>query len=174
MQSATAVQRAKEPTTTAIQRSSLFERMNEVLDKISQRAFEVFERNGGTPGRELENWLTAEREVLHPLPINITESSDSLEVEAEVPGFNERELEIAVQPNRVTITGMRETAKEEKKGKTIYSECGCNQILRVLDLPVEIDPEKATATLTNGVLQLALPKTATRSRTVRIEPKAAA
>jgi HSP20 family protein len=91
---------------------------------------------------------------------------------AEVPGFNDKELEISVEPRRVTISGKRETNKEEKKGKTFYSETGCDQILRVVDLPVAIETDKVTATLKNGVLEVAMPKAAT-ARSIRIQPKTA-
>jgi len=72
----------------------------------------------------------------------------------------------------VTISGKRRTSKGEKKGKRVYSETGCDQILRVLDLPAEVETDKVTATLKNGVLALTMPKVA-KSRSIRIQAKAA-
>jgi len=170
----TAVQVAKQPTNvTPIAPENLFERANNILNAISRRAYEIFEGNGRSFGRDLEDWFRAERELLHPVHIHVTESGDALEVKAEVPGFTEKELEINVEPRRLVITGKRESKKEEKKGKTLYSESCANQIMRVIDLPADVEAEKATATLKNGVLELNLPKSA-KARTVRIEPKAAA
>ena len=99
---------------------------------------------------------------------------DSLEVKAEVPGFNEKEIEVSVEPRRLTITGKRETEtkKEEKKSKTVYSEFCSNQILRIVDLPASVDAEKTIATLKNGVLQLTMPKVA-KAKTIEIKPRAA-
>jgi HSP20 family molecular chaperone IbpA len=71
----------------------------------------------------------------------------------------------------VTITGKRETSKE-KKGKTVYSETGCDQILCVVDLHAVVETDKVTARLKNGVLALTMPKLA-KSRSIRIQPKAA-
>jgi len=71
----------------------------------------------------------------------------------------------------VTISGKRETSKE-KKGKSVYSETGCDQILHVVHLPAEVETDKVTATLKNGVLALTMPKVA-KSRSVRIQAKAA-
>jgi len=79
---------------------------------------------------------------------------------------------IIVEPRRVTISGKRETSKEEKKGKSVYSETGCDQILRVVDLPAEVETDKVTAILKNGVLALTMPKVA-KSRSIRIQAKAA-
>jgi HSP20 family protein len=171
MGEATAVRRAEEPM-RAIKNVRLFDQMESTFDAIARRAYELFESNGRTFGRDLENWFRAEKELLHPVSVNITESDESFEVKAEVPGFNEKEIEIGVEPRRLTVTGKRETKTEEKKGKTIYSETCSDQILRVVDLPSEIETGKVTATLKHGVLELTLPKAA-KAQTLRIHPKAA-
>jgi len=146
--------------------------MDEIFDAISRRAFAIFQGDGRIFGHELDNWLRAEREPLYPAHVNVSESGDALEVKAEVPGFSEKKLEINVEPLRLTIAGKRETKKEEKKGKTVYAEECSDQILRVVDLPAEVEADKATATLKNGVLELTLPKSA-KSRGIRVQPKAA-
>jgi len=170
----TAVQVAKQPTSvTPIAPENVLERANSIFNAISRRAYELFEGNGRLFGRELEDWFQAERELLHPVHVHVSESGDAIEVKAEVPGFTEKELEINVEPRRLVISGKRETKKEEKKGKTLYSEFCANQIMRMIDLPADVETEKVTATLKNGVLDLNLPKSA-KSRTVRVEPKAAA
>lgn len=171
MAEALATKRAEEPTAIA-KSESLFARMNEICDSISRRAFELFESNGRIFGRELDDWFQAERELLHPVHINITESDQSLEVQAEVPGFSEKELEIGLEPRKLTITGKRETKKEEKKGKTLYSEQASDKILRIMSLPAEVQPDKASATLKNGVLTLMMPKAA-KAQIVPIQPKTA-
>ena len=167
----TAVQRAQEPSTTKpVKLESLLDRIDEVFNQIRKRAFETFDESGRIFGRELDNWLNAERELLHPVHVQLAESDESLEVQAEVPGFSEKELEISVEPRRVTISGKREISKEERKGKTLYSEIGRDQILRVVDLPVEVERDKVTATLKSGLLTLTLPKAA-KAQSIRIQPK---
>lgn len=89
-----------------------------------------------------------------------------------MPGFAEKELEIGVETHRLTITGKRQSTKEEKKGKTFCSECCPDEILRVVELPAEIETERVTATLKNRVLELILPKVA-KAQPVCIRPKAA-
>lgn len=147
-------------------------RVAEMFDKISRRAYELFDGNGRELGHDLEHWFKAEMELLHPVHVRITESGNDLEIEAEVPGFNEKDLQVSVEPMQVTISGKRESTKEEKKGKTVYTESCAGQILRIVDLPVMVDAEKVTATLKNGMLQLTLPK-AVRAKTVDIRSAAA-
>ena len=89
---------------------------------------------------------------------------------AEVPGFNAKDLEINVEPRPLTVSGKRETKEETKKGKTVYSELCANEILRVAELPAEIDTSKVNATLKDGILNIELAKAAA-AKTVRVEPK---
>ncbi|MGA7794123.1 MAG: Hsp20/alpha crystallin family protein [Candidatus Acidiferrales bacterium] len=168
-----AVRRAEEPLAIKpVKFENLLDRMDEVFNNITKRAFEIFEGNGHVFGHELDDWLKAESEFLHPIHIQLSESGESLDVQAEVPGFDEKDLEIKVEPRRVTISGKQETSKREKKGKSVFSETGCDQILRVVDLPAEVETDKVTATLKNGVLALTMPKVA-KSRSIRIQAKAA-
>lgn len=160
---------ATRPTSTG----SFSDQMDDVLNAISRRAFELFESNGRAFGHDMEDWFEAEKELLHPVPINITETGESIEVKAEVPGFNEKELEVNVEGRRLTITGKRESSKEEKKSKTVYSETRSDNVFRVIDLPGDIETEKTTATLKNGMLQLTMPKAA-KARTIKVQPKTVA
>jgi HSP20 family protein len=86
-----------------------------------------------------------------------------------VPGFSVKDLEIKVEPRRLKIAGKREI-KEEKNGRKILSEGCADKILRVLDLPMDIDTTKVNANLKDGILTLDLPKAA-NARAVRIEPR---
>lgn len=160
---ATALQKAPETKEPAglrlVEPTTLFDRMNQIHEAIARRAFEIF-KGDGIFGRELDHWFKAETELLHPVHVNISETDDSLAVEAEVPGFDAKDLEVSVEPQRLTISGKKETKEESKKGKTIYKEQCSNEILRVVDLPAEVDAAEAAATLKNGVLSLALPKAA--------------
>jgi HSP20 family protein len=167
----TAVKRVEEPM-KPIKYASLFDQMEDTFKALTRRAYEIFESNGRAFGRDLEDWFRAEKELLHPVAVNITESDESFQVKAEVPGFNEKEIEVGVEPRRLTITGKRETEKEEKKGKAVYAESCSDRILRMVELPAEIETEKVAATLKNGVLELTLPKVA-KTQTLRIHPKAA-
>jgi HSP20 family protein len=150
----------------------LFDRMRETYDSVARRAFEIFESSGQTFGHELDDWFRAESELLHPVHLDISESDNSLTVRAEVPGFSAKEIEVSVEPRRLTISGKRETKQERRTGKTIYSERCADQILRVLDLPAEVDTGKVGATLKDGILELAMPKAAAAKK-IRVEPKVA-
>ena len=174
MAESTAVQRAEEKPMAIhpVKFENLAERVNKMFERVAQRAYQIFEGNGRNWGHEIDDWFKAETELLHPVHVAITESGEELEVKAEVPGFTEKEIQVSVEPRRLTITGKRESSKEEKKGKTVYEEYCSDQILRTVDLPMAIDADKVTATLKSGILQLTMPKAA-KSKTIEIKPRAA-
>lgn len=169
---ATAMQPAKSPI--RVKQSATgdaFDQTQQSYNSIARRAFEIFDRNGRWPGRELQDWSRAESELLHPVHLEITETDDNLAVRAEVPGFSSKELKIDAEPRRLIISGKHEAQKANKKAKTLYSEQCAKEILRVVDLPEEIDNSKVTATLKDGILNLEMPKAA-QAKTGHVEPKA--
>src|SRR5208337_216414 len=129
-QSGLAVQPARDTSIRRGQPADLIERMQNLYDRTACRAFEIFDGNGRLNGRDLADWFQAEVEFAHPVHIRVSESPAALTVRAEVPGFKANELEINVEPRRVTITGTRETKEESKTKQTIYSETCSDQILR--------------------------------------------
>jgi HSP20 family molecular chaperone IbpA len=167
--STVAIQRASTPTALT---HSLYDYMNDLYNKIAQRAFSMFEGNGRIHGHDLEDWLKAETEFLTPVPLELSETDTELAVRAEVPGFPEKELEIIVEPGRLFITGKTEKKSEEKKNQTLFSEISSNEIFRTVALPAEIDPEKASAVLKNGVLEISMHK-AKPAKKVPVMAKAA-
>ena len=167
-ESGLAVQLARDTSFQKGKTADLAEPMNNPYDRIACRAFEIFEGNG----RDLGDWFQAEAEFLHPLHLEISESPEAFTIRAEVPGFKMTELQVNVEPRRVTITGLRETKEESKTEKLIYSETCSDQILRVLDLPAEVKPDRVKSTLKDGVLELAMQK-ATPAKTAKSEPKVA-
>jgi HSP20 family molecular chaperone IbpA len=172
-QAATAMQPDK--ASVAVKQSAtgdVSDRIQQTYDAIARRAFEIFDANGRWLGNEWEHWFRAESELLHPIHLEVAESDDDLTVRAEVPGFSTKELEINVEPRKLTILGKHEAQEESKKGKTIYSEPCANEILRVVDLPTEVDSSKVSATLKDGILNIQLPKAA-HAKAVRSEPKSA-
>jgi HSP20 family protein len=156
----------------AVEPKDLFERLDRIYDAIAHRAFDIFEGNGRNFGHDLENWIQAESELLHPVKVNMTETERTFTVHAEVPGFTAKDLEIQVEPRRLTISGKKETSSQQEKGKAVFQEYHSNEVMRVLDLPVEVTTENVTATLKNGVLELQLPKSS-KAKSFRVEVKSA-
>jgi HSP20 family protein len=172
---ATAVQRTKNKEPVAVRTTTpeaFIDQMRQAFDAISRRAFEIFDGNGRLGGHDIEDWLKAENELFHPVHVDIADSGETITVQAEVPGFNETELRVTVEPARLTISGKREFGKEENKDKTVHSDICSNELFRLVELPAEVDVGNVTATLRDGMLQLTMPKS--KPQTVDIKAQLAA
>jgi HSP20 family protein len=91
-------------------------------------------------------------------PINLWEDGDSVQVEAELPGFRLEDLEIFVTgQNELSIKGERKFQAPEK-GVQHRQERFFGSFNRVLTLPVAIDANQVDARLENGVLRIRLGK----------------
>lgn len=157
--STAAVQTAtSRPPVRAARVKNISERIDRLYDTISRRAFELFEKDGRVHGHDISHWLEAEREFLHPVHIRMENTDGGFAVYAELPGFTASDIEVGVEPQRLTITGKRESKQESKKAGAVYMEQCSGEIFRTLELPSEVNPAKVTATLKDGVLEVQLPK----------------
>lgn len=151
-------------------------RLNDFFETIARRPFELLDWKPRFFGRELENMFRPEKEYFRPVYLKLYETPEALILRAEVPGFTEKELEINVEPWRVTLLGKREFEEKEYKGEKkevpVYAEKGMNKIYRTITLPVEIKAEHSKAILRNGILELTLPKLEPVKK-IRVEVKAA-
>lgn len=142
------------------QSRSIFDDFDTITSKIAQRAFSLFQ-DRGSDGMALDDWLRAESELLKSMPVELSESDNGFIVKAEVPGFSIKDLTVRAESNSVCIHGKKQETKEEKEGKKVrYSEVSSNEICRRIALPASINPDKVSATLNNGVLELNMPKAA--------------
>lgn len=139
----------------------LFHEMRDLHHLIARRAYELFAKSGFTDGHDLDDWLRAERELLHSAPAELRETDSEFILRAELPGFRENEVTVAVEPLSVIITAEHKVDAEQRKAKTVYSEWRSNRVLRSLSLPSPVNPRKATMRLSNGMLEIKLPKSAT-------------
>jgi HSP20 family protein len=171
--SAAAVQTApSRPPVKAGNTESLAARIDRIYDAISRRAYELFERDGRADGNDVRHWLEAESEFLHPVHVNLEDADGEFVVRAEVPGFTANDLEVNVEPRRVTIAGKRESKKEVKESEALHTEECSDEIFRAIELPSEVITTKVSATLKDGVLEIQIPKAESR-KSARSETQAA-
>ncbi len=105
--------------------------------------------------RETEAPQSADR-VPYLLPaVNIYETQEGYLLEADMPGVNKDGLEIYLDQNELTLLGRRTLSTPETEH---YRESGQGDFRRVFELNPEIDTDKITARVENGVLSLNLAK----------------
>src|SRR5215475_11349323 len=72
-------------------------------EAIARRAYEIFERRGGTGWHELEDWRQAESEIRSKLCFSISSSDDSVLIGFDAAGFEGDSVEVWIAPRQMTI-----------------------------------------------------------------------
>jgi len=114
---------------------------------------------------------TRTRRVYTPA-VDIIERKDDIIVIADMPGVDEKSVDITIEKNVLTISGAVEAVIPENR--TMYvNEYGIGDYQRVFTLTDEVDKEKIQASAKNGVLRIVLPKAeALKTRKIAVKAEA--
>jgi HSP20 family protein len=92
--------------------------------------------------------------------VDVAEKDKEYEITAELPGLDEKNIEVKLVDDILTIKGEKKDEKEEKQKDYYLSERSYGSFVRSFQLPENVDKSKIDASFTKGVLTLKLPKTA--------------
>jgi HSP20 family protein len=92
--------------------------------------------------------------------VDVYEDEHQVALKIEVPGIDEKDIDIRVENNTLTVHGERKIEKEEKEENYRRVERHYGTFTRTFTLPQTVDTEKVAATYDKGVLKIALPKKA--------------
>lgn len=104
---------------------------------------------------------------------DIVESEKDIQITAELPGLEEKDVKIDLADNVLTIKGEKKTEKEEKDKNYRLMERSFGSFMRSVQLPAGVKPEAIQATLTKGVLTVTVTKPEP-AQAKKIEVKSAA
>ena len=148
--------------------------LREAMDRLLEQS--VVSPRGGGPGGPTARGG-------RPLPIDMWETADSIVVRAPLPGAraDEGSLDVNVEGNVLTIRAqvLAGADDEREEGgqpgqagrgvRWIVREIPRGEVSRVVELPVQVDADRATARFANGLLELTLPKVQTaRARRINV------
>jgi HSP20 family protein len=105
--------------------------------------------------------------------IDLTETDKEIEISAELPGLEEKDVQINLVDNVLTIKGEKKAEKEEKDKSYRLVERSYGAFSRSIELPAGVNPDAIKANISKGVLKVSVPKPAP-AQTKKIEVKAAA
>lgn len=130
----------------------------ETLHRELHELFDSFFEDFGSP-----QWMTR-RPIEHGArelspSFDVTESADAVQVLAELPGLDEKDIEVTLDGHTLIVRGEKRQDKEEKKKTYHLVERSFGQFQRVVPLPQGIDKDKIKAKFSRGVLDITIPKT---------------
>jgi HSP20 family protein len=115
------------------------------------------------------------REGAHEMmpAIDVTETDGQIEVTAELPGLEEKDVDVDVADNVLTIRGEKKAEKEDKQKDYRVVERSYGSFYRAFELPPGVEPDKIKADYSKGVLKVIVPKPAPK-QAKKIDVKSAA
>lgn len=126
-----------------------------------------------TPGDALlerveDVWPAALPQLRFPA-VDVENGDSEVVVTADVPGFDEKSLDVEATPTRLVIRGRASRESESKEGGVHRRSMSSSSFTRAVDLPAEVKTDKVSAKCRNGVLTVRLPKTPeAKSRRVKV------
>jgi HSP20 family protein len=107
--------------------------------------------------------------------LDVTETDKEIEITAELPGLERKDIDISIDDDVLTIRGEKKAETEESDKSKNYqlNERSYGVFFRMIQLPPGIDPASVQAVMSKGVLKITIPKPA-RSEAKKIEVKEAA
>jgi HSP20 family protein len=120
------------------------------LRREMERVFDTFGRDLGWP-------VEGGRAAMTP-SIDVGETDSELKIDVDLPGVEEKDVDVVISDNVLTVKGEKKAEREEKKKDFHLVERSYGSFSRSLTLPFAVDPTKAKATFKNGVLSISLPK----------------
>lgn len=121
------------------------------LRRDMERVFEDFSRDFGWDPPATADMATAPR-------IDVSETDAEIKMEAELPGVEEKDVEVVLSDGCLTIKGEKKQEKKKKKEDYYLHERSYGSFARSVTLPFDADPDKIKAKFANGVLTVTLPK----------------
>jgi len=128
-------------------------RRGDLLSPFEREMNRLFDDFWLSPFREMEQWTGG-----YLPPVNVRETNGEVVAEVELPGMSEKEIDITVNRDTMRISGEKKQKEETKEENYYCVESSYGSFDRLVDLPAEVDEEKAEAEFKNGVLTVKMPK----------------
>lgn len=90
--------------------------------------------------------------------MDVVETDRTIEVTAELPGLEEKDVDVSLTDNVLTIRGEKKSQREEKDKDYRLTERSFGSFYRSIDLPDGIEPSSVQATLSKGILKVTVSK----------------
>lgn len=116
------------------------------------------------------DWITSFDETSWSFKLDLEETDKAYIVRGDLPGVDEKDIKVELNNNILTISGIRNEKREEKNSNYHRIERFSGSFCRSIELPREVDANKAKAEYKKGVLTIELPKTG-EPKTKKIDVK---
>ncbi len=139
--------------------------MRNTVTNVNQNNHDLSVSHNPTDFRSLMNYFwnfidSSNSDFLELSPkIQVTEDKDAVKVTAEIPGIDEKDIDLKISADgMLSIGGEKKNKSEESNKDNYFSEISYGTFKRTIQLPWDLDYEATTAKYNNGVLTVSIPK----------------
>jgi HSP20 family protein len=136
---------------TVLTRFEPFREFSTLQDRINRAFRESYREAGRDESLTTSSFAPA---------VDVYEDEHNVTLKIEVPGIDEKDLDVQLENNTLTVHGERKIEKDENEGNYRRVERQYGSFTRTFTLPTTVDSEKVSATYDKGVLKVTLPKKA--------------
>ncbi len=112
----------------------------------------------GYPDEDVAQSGMIEDNLLMELPVDVYHDAENIYIEAFIPGIQLNDLNIELSRELISISGSRQASRDLDSTEYFANELEWGEFSRSLTLPEEVDIDSSSATESNGVLKIVLPK----------------
>lgn len=138
---------------------SIVDELEQMHDRIKKRAYEIFEGSGQSFGKDLDDWLQAEADLVWKPSIELEEKDNKFLIQIAAPDIESKNVDIKVTPGAILVKAIP------------VSESASGNLFCSVHLSKKIDPGKVKAEFKDGMLHLTA-DIAEKTRARKIKPKA--
>ncbi len=135
-----------------------FVEVENTIEKIQQRAFNLFEQRGGLPGLDWDDWLLAEHDVFGASSAELLENDKELKLRIAIPGLEPKDVTATATPKILIVQGNATHTHSGADGEPRFCEFSESKLCRQFSLPSEIDVNRVSASLDKGILLIVAAK----------------
>lgn len=147
------IRRSESSPSTSQQPAGGLWQLHREMDRLFDEAFRGF----GLPTRPGSS-LTSSQPTAFVPRLNVASTEQGYSITLEAPGLSREDIKLDLQDRTLFIRGEKRQEKEEKDQHFYRIERHYGQFQRVLELPADVELEKISASMKNGVLTLTLPR----------------
>ncbi len=136
---------------TVLTRWEPFRELSTLQDRINRAFRESYRESGQDESLTTSTFAPA---------VDVYEDDHNVTLKIEVPGIDEKDIDVSLENNTLTVHGERKIEKEEKEENYRRVESQYGSFTRTFNLPTTVDSEKVSAIYDKGVLKITLPKKA--------------
>jgi len=144
--------------TNAVVANPVFGKVQEALDAIRRRAFELFQKRGCAPEGDVDDWLQAEKDLFFVPHAEVNESDKGFRVMVAAPGFSAADIHVIALPQELLVEAKTERRLEPRRDSMQAGALESRTLYRRFDLTAPIETDKVTARIDEGSLTIEAPK----------------